>query len=88
MDVELIDKSGHDNLVPDALRRWEELITFRLLILVEYELDEVERVLLDDVLEAMKQDEDAVTNNHFFDMRGSEKNSSEGRHMKKLTKDE
>jgi hypothetical protein len=84
MDVELIHKPGRDNLVPDALSRREELITPCILMLVEDELDEVERDFLDDVREAMKQDEDAVTNNRFFDERGSKKNPPGGRRMKNL----
>jgi hypothetical protein len=73
MDVELIHKSGRDILMPDALSRREELLTPRLLVLVNDDLDEVEKNFLDDVREAMKHDEDAVTNNRFFDERGSKK---------------
>ena len=79
MDVKLIHKSGRDNLVPDALSRREELITPCLLVLVEEELDEVEKDFLDDVREAMKHNEDVVTNNRFFNERGSKKNLPEGR---------
>ena len=43
MDVELIHKPGRDNLVPDALSRSEEFITPRILMLVEDELDDVEK---------------------------------------------
>ena len=42
MDVELIYQPGRDNLVPDALSRREELLTSRLLVLVEENLDDVE----------------------------------------------
>jgi len=84
MDVELIHKPGRDNLVPDALSRREELITLRILTLIEDELDEVERDFLNDMWEVMKQDEDAMTNDRFFDERGSKKNSPGGRHMKNL----
>ena len=76
MDVELIHKPGRDNLVSDALSRREEFITPRILMLVEDELD--------DVREAMKQDEDAITNNRFFDARGSKKNPPGGRRIKNL----
>ena len=84
MDVELIQKPGRDDLVPDALSRREELITPRLLMLVEDELDEVEKDFLDDVREVMKHDENVVTNNRFFDERGSKKNPPEGRRMRNL----
>ena len=84
MDVELIHKPGRDNLVSDALSRREEFITPRILMLVEDELDDVEKKFLDDVREAMKQDEDAITNNRFFDARGSKKNPPGGRRIKNL----
>ena len=79
MDVELIHKPGRDNLVPDALSRREKLFTPRLLMLVEEELDEIEREFLDDVRKAIKQDEDAIIKNWFFDEWGSKKNMPEGR---------
>ena len=69
MDVELIHKLGRDNLVPDALSRREELLTPRLLALVEEELDEVEKDFLQDVREAMKEDAEAIYNNQLFDTR-------------------
>ena len=53
-------------------------------MLVEDELDEVEKDFFDDVREAMKQDEDAITNNRFFDERGSKNNPPGGRRMKNL----
>ena len=84
MDVELIHKPGRDNLVPDALSRWEELITPRLLMLIEDELDELEKNFRDDVPEAMKHDEGAVANNRFFDARGLKNNLCWGRRMKNL----
>ena len=84
MDVELIHKSGRDNLVSDTLSCQEELITPRIFMLVEDGLDEVEKNFLDDVRETMKQDEDAVTTNCFFDERGSKKNPPKGRRMRKL----
>ena len=84
MDVELIHKPGRDNLVSDALSRREEFITPRILMLVEDELDDVEKKFLDDVREGMKQDEDAITNNRFFDARGSKKNPPGGRRIKNL----
>ena len=84
MDVELIHKPGRVNIVPDALSRWEELITPRILMLVNDELDEVEIDFLDDVRETTKQDEDAITHNCFFDVRGSKKNPPGGRRMKNL----
>jgi hypothetical protein len=84
MNVELIHKPGQDNLVSDALSRREELITPRLLMLIEDEFDEVERDFLDDVREAIKQDEDAVMNNRFFDERGLKKNPPGGRRMQNL----
>ena len=74
IDVELIHKPGRDNLVLDALSRREELLTPRILMLVEDDLVEVEKDFLDDVQKAMKQDDDAITNNRFFDERGSKKN--------------
>lgn len=77
MDVELIHKPGRDNLVPDTLNQREELITFHLLMLDEEDLDEVEKNFLDDVRKTMKYDEDAVTNNRFFDERGSKKTPRE-----------
>ena len=79
MDFELIHKPGRDNLVLNELSRRKELLSPRLLMLVEEDLDEVERDLLDDVREAMKQDKDAIMNNRFFDERGSKKNMSGGR---------
>ena len=88
MDVELIHKPGRHNLVSDALSRREELMTPRILMLVEDELDEVEKNFLDDVRKAMKQDEDAFTNNRFFDKRGSKKKSSQGPAYEKLAKEE
>jgi len=77
MDVELIHKPVRDNLVPNALSRREELLTSQLLVLVEKDLDEVENEFLDDVREVMKHDEDAVTNNRFFDERRSKKTHRE-----------
>ena len=70
--------------MPDALSHREELLTLRLLVLVEKDLDEVEKDFLDDVREAMKHDEDANINNHFYDERRSNKNSPGGRRMKNL----
>lgn len=84
MDIELIHKPGRDNLVWDALSRREELIIPRLLILVEEDLDEVEKKSLDDIRETMKHNEDAVTNNQLFDERHSKKNLPGGRCMKNL----
>lgn len=84
MDVELIHKPGRDNLVPDALSRREEFITPRLLMLVEDDFDDVEKYFFDDVRKAMKHDEDAVTNNHFFNKRGSKKDPQGGRRIKTL----
>ena len=43
MDVELILKPGRDNLAPDALSRREKLLTSRLLMLAEEDIDEVEK---------------------------------------------
>ena len=43
MDVEFIHKPGRVNLMPNALSRREELITPLLLVLVEEDLDEVEK---------------------------------------------
>ena len=84
MDVELIHKSGRDNLVPDALSRREELLTPRLLVLVEEDHDEVEKKILDDVWEAMKHDKDAVINNQFLDEWGSKKNVPGSRRMQNV----
>lgn len=42
IDVELIFKPGRDNLMLNTLNQKEELITSRLLMLVEENLDEVE----------------------------------------------
>lgn len=84
MDVELIHKPGRDNLVPDALSRREELLTSRLLMLAEEDIDEVEKEFRDDIREAMKHDEDAVTNNKFFDAKGTSKNQPGGRRMRNL----
>ena len=67
MAVEMIHKPGCDDLVPDALSRREELITPRLFMLVENELNDVKNDFLNDVREAMKHDEAAVTNNRLFD---------------------
>jgi hypothetical protein len=55
--------------VSDALSRQEELITLRLLMLIEDEFDEVERDFLDDVRKTMKQNENTVMNNRFFNER-------------------
>ena len=44
----------------------------------------MEKDFLDDGREIMKHDEDAVTNNRFFDERGSKKNSPGCRRMKNL----
>ena len=63
----------------DALSRRKELIIPRLLVLVEEDLVEVKKYFLDDVREVIKLDEDAMTNNQFFDERGSKKNPPEGR---------
>ena len=84
MDVELIHKPGRDNLVPDALSRREKLLILRLLMLVEEDLDDVEKEFRDDVRETMKYDEDALTNNKFFEERGSKKNMPGGRRMRNL----
>ena len=84
MDVELIHKPGRDNLVPDALSRREELLTSRLLMLAEEDIDEVEREFRDEIREAMKHNEDAVTNNKFFDAKGTNKNLPGGRRMRNL----
>ena len=65
--------------MPDALSRREELFTPRLLVLVDKDLDEVEKNFLDDVREAMKHDEDADINNCFYDERRSNKNPPGGR---------
>ena len=67
IDVELIHKPGWNNLVSDALSRRKELITSRLLMLVEEDVDEEERIFLKNIRKAMKHDEDAVTNNRFCD---------------------
>ena len=80
----VIHLSGRDNLEPDALSCQEELLSLWLFVLVEDDLDEVENELLDDVREAMKHDEVAVTNNWFLDERGSKKNPQGGRRMKNL----
>ena len=85
MDVELIHKPGRDNLVPDALSRREKLLTLRLLMLVEEDLDDVEKEFRDVVRETMKYDEDALTNNKFFEERGSKKNMPGGRRMRNLS---
>ena len=69
MDVELIHKPRRDNFMPDALSRREELLTLWLLVLVEEELDEVERDFLQDVREAKKGDVEAIFNNQLFDAR-------------------
>ena len=84
IDVELIHKPGRDNFVPDALSCREKLITPQVLILVEDELDELEKDFLDDVRKTMKQYENAITNNRFFNERGSKKNPPGGRCMKNL----
>lgn len=69
MDVELIYKPRRDNLVPDVLSRWEKLITLRLVILVKDKFDEVEKNFQDDVPKVM-------TNNLFFEIHGSKKEST------------
>ena len=84
MDVELIHKPWRDNLVPNVLSRREKLPTPRLLMLIEDDLDVVENEFLDDVRETMKHDEDAGTNNQFFDEQRSKKNPPGGRRMKNL----
>lgn len=43
-------------------------------MLIEDELDELEKNFRDDVPEAMKHDEGAVANNRFFDERGLKNN--------------
>lgn len=43
MDIELIHKQRHDNLMSDVLSHRKELITPHLLMLVEDELDKVEK---------------------------------------------
>lgn len=55
----------------DALSRKEELITLRLLMLIEEHLDEMGKDLFDDVMEGMKHDEDAIMKDRFFDKQGS-----------------
>lgn len=52
--------------MPNVQSRREELITPRLLMLVEDDLDDVINDFLDDVKKTMKHDEDAVTNNRLF----------------------
>ena len=84
MDVEFINKPRQDNLVPDALSCREELITPRLLMLVEGDLNKIKKNFLDDIWKAMKHDNDAVINNRFFDERGSKQNPPEGRQIKNL----
>ena len=48
MHVKLIHKLGQNNLMPDMLSR-EELITLRLLMLVEDKFHEVKKDFVDDV---------------------------------------
>ena len=79
MDGEWIHKPGWDNLVPDALSRRVELITPLIFKLVKDELNEVDKDFLDDVRETMKQDEDEIMNNRFFDERCSKKTPSGNR---------
>lgn len=43
--MELIRKPGWDNLMLDALSRQEELIIYRLFMLIEDEFDEVKKLL-------------------------------------------
>lgn len=73
MDFELIHKPGRDNLVSDVLSRIYELISSRLFMLVKDNLDEVEKDFLNNVIEAMKHDENAMTNNRFFNERDLKK---------------
>ena len=73
MDFELIHKPGRDNLVSDVLSRIYELISPRLFMLVKDNLDEVEKDFLNNVTEAMKHDENAMTNNRFFNERDLKK---------------
>src|ERR1700738_2297115 len=60
MDVELIHKPGRNTIVSDALSRRKELITSRLLMLVEEDLDAEERNFLKDIRTAMKHDENTL----------------------------
>jgi hypothetical protein len=69
MDVELIHKLGKDNVVADALSRREELITPVLRLIIANGWKPVEKDFLDEVLEAMKTDADAIDNNAYFDSR-------------------
>lgn len=55
--------------MPNVQSRREELITHRLLMLVEDDLDDVINDFLDDVKKTMKHDEDAVMNNRLFTKR-------------------
>ena len=66
-------QSVRDNLVPDALSHWEELLIPRLQVLVKEDLGEVKKDFLNDVQEAMKHDDEVIINNRFFDEQGSKK---------------
>ena len=49
MDIGFIYKSRRNNLEPDALNRRDELITPHLLMLVQEDVDEMEKYFLYDV---------------------------------------
>lgn len=55
--------------MPNVQSRREELITHRLLMLVEDDLDDVINDFLNNVKKTLKHDEDAVTNNRLFTKR-------------------
>ena len=50
----------------------------------EKNVDEVEREFRDDIREAMKHDEDVVTNNKFLDTKGTNNNMPGGQRMRNL----
>lgn len=73
-EKKLRDSQGQINLVSDALIRKEELITFRLLMLVKEKINEVGKNFLNNARKTMKHDEGAVMKNQFFHSRNSKKN--------------
>lgn len=83
-EKKLRDSQGQINLVSDALIRKEELITFRLLMLVKEKINEVGKNFLNNARKTMKHDEGAVMKNQFFHSRNSKKNPLWGRKIKNL----
>ena len=73
--------------MPNVQSRREELITHRLLMLVEDDLDDVINDFLNNVKKTLKHDEDAVTNNRLFTKRCWGKNPIGRSAMKNLRRD-